>query len=257
VPDTAKRPRGRLPWHWHVARWREADPGRRGLVWLGLLTVVLGVPLERLGADIAWSTQIRIGLNVGVLLAAVGVGRDAALPDDVERWLVHQGYSPADWVLARWSANLVPLTAVCVAWSLVVALVTMAIGQGPDWGSIGGLAVQLAVSAALLTLVMLVAGAGGVRQTSETLLLVLILTLLLPLARERLPAVLFQGLGLILPPLGAIATLRDGIVHGEWTDAARAALRIATWAFVALAAALALAHRRVPERPSRAAEAGG
>lgn len=249
--STPRRHGGHVPLRWHVARWRESEPGRRGIIWLGVLTLVLCVPLERLGADLAWTVQLRVFLNLGVVLAAIVIGRDSALPDDVERWLVNLGYSPADWVLARWAANLLPLVAVAVLWSLAVAGVSAALGQDLNWRGIGGLAVQLSVTALLLTLVLLAAGAAGLRQTSEVLLLVLIATILLPLAEPRLPTAVAAGLRLVLPPIGAVASLREGIVNAEWRDAARALLRLATWAAVALAAALALAHRRVPERPSR------
>jgi hypothetical protein len=154
-------------------------------------------------------------------------------------------------VLARWSANLLPLLALCIVWALAVAAVTVALGQDPSWRGIVGLIAQLFVTAAVLTLVMLVAGAAGVRQTSELLLMILIVTVLLPFAGDRLPAVLLRGLQLALPPINAIARFRDGLVDAAWRDASLALLKVATWSAVALAAALALAHRRVPERPSR------
>lgn len=251
MPDASPRRGGSVPLQWHLARWREAEPGRRGIIWMGVLTLLMCIPFERFGADLAWSSQVRTFLNVGIVLASVVIGREAALPDEVERWLVNQGYSPADWVLARWSANLLPLIAVSIVWALAVAAVTLALGQEPSWRGIVGLTAQLAVTAAVLTLVMLVAGAAGVRQTSELLLMILIVTVLLPLADGRLPAVLLRGLQLVLPPINAIAAFRDGLVGAEWREASLALLRLATWSAVALAAALALAHRRVPERPTR------
>lgn len=240
-----------MPLQWHLARWRDAEPGRRGIIWMGVLTLLICIPFERFGVDLAWSAQVTTFLNVGIVLASVIIGREAALPDDVERWLVNQGYSPADWVLARWSANLLPLLALCIVWALAVAAVTLAFGQEPSWRGIVGLIAQLAVAAAVLTLVMLVAGAAGVRQTSEALLVILIVTILLPLADGRLPAVLVRGLQLVLPPISAIVRFRDGLVDAAWRDASLALLHLATWSAVALTAALALAHRRVPERPSR------
>lgn len=256
MPDASPRRGGSVPLQWHLARWREAEPGRRGILWMGVLTLLICIPFERFGADLAWSSQASIFLNVSVVLASVVIGREAALPDDVELWLVNQGYSPADWVLSRWIANLLPLVALSIVWALAVAAVTLASGQEPSWRGLIGLVAQLAAAAAVLTLVMLVVGAAGVRQTSEVLLIVLIITVLLPLADGRLPAVLVRGLQLVLPPINVIVRFRDGLVNAAWRDASLALLHLATWSAVALSAALALAHRRVPERPSRGIASG-
>lgn len=253
MPEATQRRGGRVPLRWHVARWRDAEPGRRGFLWMGVLTVLTCVPIERLGFDIPWTTQTSLFLNAGIVVAAVLVGREAALPDDVERWLVNQGHSPADWVLARWSANLLPIAALSLLWTLAVAVVTVAMGQHPAWGPVLGLLAQLVISAALLTLVLLVVGAAGVRQTSEILLLVLIATFLLPLAGDRIPEPVMRGLLTVLPPAGDVGRFREALVHAEWGDAGLAFLRLATWSAVVLGVALALSARRIPERGPRVA----
>lgn len=251
MPESTPRRGGRFPLRWHLARWRDAEPGRRGFLWMGALTVLIAVPIERFGLDLPWTTQTSLFLNVGIVVAAVIVGREAALPDDVERWLVNQGYSPADWVLARWTANLLPIAALSLLWTLVVTAVTVAMGHQPVWGAVIGLLAQLLISAALLTLVLLVIGAAGVRQTSEILLLVLIARFLLPLAGDRIPEALMRGLLTVLPPAGDLGQFREALVHAEWADAGLAFLRLATWSAVVLGIALALSARRIPERGPR------
>lgn len=245
--------RSAVPLHWHVARWRTQTPGPRGLAWIAVLTLLLLVPVERFGADIAWTTQARLIVNLGITLAAVMFGRDVGHADDAERWLVMQGHAPADWVLARWAANLLPLGVLAVAWALAVGVVTAALrGDGIAWTGVLALGTHLALTAAVLTLVLLLLGATGAQQTAEGLLLVLIVTFMLPLAAERLPAVAVDGLRLILPPLDAIASARDAAMTQAWRDVWHALLRLSTWAAVLLGLSLALANRRVPERPSRA-----
>lgn len=246
------KPRGTVPLHWHLARWRAEAPGRGGLLSLAALTLLVCVPLERLGADIAWSTQANVLVNLGVTLAAVMFGRDAGRADDAEPWLALQGSSGADWALARWTANMLPLLALAGTWALVIGVVSRAL-QGPSvpWNGTLGLAVHLALTAIVMTLLLLALGALGVRETAEALLLVLILTFSVPLLGERLPMIVRDALGTMLPPMTAIAAVRDAVVDGGWEDALRGLLRLATWCGILLAIALGAADRRVPARPSR------
>lgn len=244
--------RGTVPLQWHIARWRVEAPGRGGLLSLAALTLVVCVPLERFGADIAWSAQANVLVNLGVTLAAVMFGRDAGRTDDAEPWLALQGASSADWALARWAANLLPLLALAVTWALAISAVSRALqGPGVPWSGTLGLAVHLALSAVVLTLLLLALGALGVQQTTEALLLVLILTFSVPLLGERLPTIVHDALQLLLPPIAAVASVRDGVVDGDLGSALRALLRLATWCGILLAIALGAADRRIPARPSR------
>ncbi|WKW11855.1 hypothetical protein Strain138_001123 [Pseudogemmatithrix spongiicola] len=246
------KPRGTVPLQWHVARWRIEAPGRGGLLALAALTLFLCVPLERLGADMAWSTQANVLVNLGVTLAAVMFGRDAGRSDDAEPWLALQGGSGADWALARWAANTLPLFALAGTWAFVISVVSRILqGPGVPWHGTLGLAAHLALTAIVLTLLLLAFGALGIQQTAEAMLLVLILTFSVPLLGERLPTIVRGALGLILPPMTAIAAVRDGVVDGDWGDALRALLRLVTWCGILLTIALGAADRRVPARPSR------
>jgi hypothetical protein len=212
------------------------------------------VPVERLGADLAWQTQAQVLVNLGVTLAAIAFGREVGRPDAAERWLVLRGFTPGDWALARWSANLLPLTALAVLWAAAIGLVSAALlGNGFAWTNILGLAVHLTLTATVFTLVLLALGASGTSQTSEGLLVVLILTFALPLGAERLPAVLVDALKLVLPPLDAIAAARDAVLQQRWTALAQSVLRLGTWCTAILGLAVIGVNRRVPERPPRAA----
>lgn len=242
--------RNAVPLSWHLARWRAEAPGTRGLMWLGVITAMLLVPVERLGADLAWSTQAQVLINLGITLAAITFGRSTGLADDAERWLVLRGFTPADWALARWGANMLPLTAIAGLWALAIGIVSAALqGNGLSWISMLGMFVHLAATAAVFTLVLLLLGASGATQTAEGLLMVLVVTLVLPIAAERIPAVVADGLRLLLPPLDAIASVRDGALHQRWPDLLRAALRLGTWCAAVMALAVVAANRRVPERP--------
>ncbi|MBA3853277.1 MAG: hypothetical protein C0503_02620 [Gemmatimonas sp.] len=248
----------RVPLHWHLARWRREAPGPRGLLWIAAVTLLLMLPVERFGADLSWATQARILVNLGVALAAIAIGRDAGRPDDAERWLLLQGQSPADWALARWVANLLPLALLAVLWAAIVFTVTALTQEQPmPWSGVLGLALHLALTAMLLTLILLTLGCLGARQTAEGMMLLLILTFLLPLVADRLPAVVADGARLVLPPLDAIATFRDAATDGAWRELLNAALRLATWSGVLLALALTAANRRVPARPSRVSVTSG
>lgn len=245
--------RDAVPLHWHLARWRAEAPGARGLVWLGLITALLLVPVERLGAALAWSTQAQVLINLGVTLAAIAFGRATGLPDEAERWLVLRGFTPADWSLARWTANLLPLTALAALWALVIGVVSAALhGSGVAWSGVLGVFVHLTLTAAVLTLVLMALGASGTAHTAEGLLLVLIITLVMPVAGERLPTVLADGLRLALPPLDAIAAVRDAALHQRWTPLLHATLRLGTWSATLVAVSALAANRRVPERTPRA-----
>ena len=187
---------------------------------------------------------------LGVTLAAIAFGRAAGLADDAERWLVLRGFTPADWALARWAANMLPLTAIAAAWALAIGIVSAALqGNGLSWSSILGMFVHLTLTAAVFTLVLMLLGASGAAQTAEGLLVVLIVTLVLPIAAERLPTVIADGLRVLLPPLDAIAAVRDGVLHQRWPDLLRATLRLGTWSVGVLALTVVAANRRVPERP--------
>lgn len=248
----------RVPLHWHLARWRIEAPGRHGFAWIGVVTALLMLPVEQFGADLAWPTQARILVNLGVALAAIAVGRDAGRPDDAERWLVLQGHSPADWALTRWLTNLLPLSLLALLWAAIVFAVTaFTQEQAMPWSGVIGLALHLALTATLLTLLLLALGCFGARQTAEGMMLLLILTFAMPLVADRLPAVVADGAGLLLPPLDAVARLRDAATEGAWRELLNATLRLATWGGVLLALALTAANRRVPERPSRASMTAG
>lgn len=241
-----------VPLHWHVARWRADAPGTRGLTWLGVISVLLLVPAERLGADLSWNTQAQVLINLGVTVAAIAFGRATGLADDAERWLVLRGFTPADWALARWAANMLPLTAIAAAWALAIGIVSAVLqGTGVTWLSVLGMFVHVTLTAAVFTLVLMLLGASGARQTAEGLLAVLIVTLVLPIAAERMPEVVAAGLRVLLPPLDAIAEVRDGALHQRWPDLLQATLRLGTWCAVVLALTVAAANRRVPERPRR------
>jgi hypothetical protein len=242
-----------VPLHWHSARWRVQAPGPHGLLSLGVLTLLLVVPAERFGAAFAWTSQAHLIVNLGVALAAVMFGRDAGLADEAERWLVMQGQAPADWALARWAANLLPLATLAAIWALAVGIVTAALrGDSIAWVGVVALSAHLTATAVVLTLVLLLLGASGARQTAEGMLLILVVTLALPLVGERLPTVVMNGLRVLLPPLEAIAGARDAAVAYEWRRLWQALLHLMTWGTVVLGTALVLTNRRVPERPARA-----
>jgi hypothetical protein len=238
---------GTVPFRWHLARWRHADPGGRGLVALAVLTALMFVPVERLGVDLSWESQLRLLVLAGALAAAAAFGRHAAHADDVEPWLVQLGHSPADWALARWGTNLAALTALALLWSACVAIIAGAFGSGVAWMGVLGLFVHLALCGLVYSTLFLLLGAAGVTQTVELGLLLLLGTLVLPLAGDALPPPLTKGLTLLLPPLGPIAELRTAVVDLRWRDAATAGLHLATWCGLAVAASVALLRRRVPQ----------
>lgn len=244
-----------VPLYWHAARWREQAPGTRGLVWLAMITASLCVPVERFGAGLTWTTQAQLLVNLGIALAAIAFGREVGHADDAERWLVLRGFTPADWALARWSANLVPLSAIGVLWALTIGVVSAVLkGTGLAWSGVIGLGVHLVLTAATFTLVLMALGASGAKQTAEGLLVVLILTFALPLAAERLPPVMVDGLRILLPPLDAIAGVRSAATHQRWPALLQSGLRLGAWGGAVLGLALLGVNRRVPERPPRPAE---
>ena len=235
-----------VPFTWHAARWRHVEPGPRGLILLGLLSLALLIPLERVGVGIAWTSQVRSLVTLGIFAASALFGRASALSDDAEHWLIHLGKSPAAWALERWGANLLALAGLSLLWTAEVLAVSTLAGTPIAWSGLLGLCVQLIGSGIVVTIVLLCAGALGVQQTTEVAVLLLLATVTIPLAVDRVPEIVLQPARAILPPLLTVGTLRAALVDGHWRTAATAALQIASWCTVAMALAVHRLTRRLP-----------
>ncbi len=243
---TSARRLGAVPLSWHGARWWRHAPGPRGLALLGALTVAMAVPLERLGVNIPWQSQAQAIVTLAAFAAAAMFGRDLAASDDIEPWLVMLGHSPADWALARYGATLLPLIALTVLWSLVVAVGSASLGHGISWTGVAGLAVHLALTVVVITSALLVLGAAGVRQTAEVGILLMLASVLQPLLADSLPALVEWAVRAVLPPLPSVAEARAAVFDRRWHDGATALLHVGTWCALAHGIAVGLLARRLP-----------
>ncbi len=239
-------PSARIPFAWHLARWRYGAPGTRGITILAALGLALVLPTHRLGLGDSWSDAHRTILMFGTLVAAFLIARDAAVSDELEFWLQHKGLSPADWAFAKWRANLLPLVATITIFTALLLAAAPLYGLEPSLGSSVMLIAMLGASMVVLSVLMFGLGASGSPNAPELAMLVVVLTLFAPVLSGSVPALLQSLLRFGLPPLFVVAELRDAVDARAWTVAARLALHVGGWCTAVMLGSVALLERRAP-----------
>lgn len=239
--------RVRLPFAWHLARWRFTSPGPRGLVILALFGLALVLPSHRLGLGETWSEAHRSVLLLGTLAATFLIARDAAASDELEFWLQHKGISPADWAFARWRANLLPLFGTVALFTGLLFAAAPLYGLQPSLASSVALLGTLGVTAAVLSVLLFGLGATGSPHAPELAMLLVVVTLFAPLLRAAWPAPMALLLTYALPPLVVVAELRDALDARAWRTAARLALHVAAWSTAVMLLGVQLLQRRGPK----------
>lgn len=240
MPETPSR----IPFAWHLARWRHGAPGTRGLSILAAFGVALVLPSHRFGLGDSWSDAHRPILMFGTLVAAFLIARDAAVADELEFWLQHKGISPADWALAKWRANLIPLIGTVTVFTTVLMAAAPFYGLEPSLSSSLMLIATLAGSIVVLSVLMFGLGATSSPNAPELTMLVVVLTLFAPLLSRNAPPALQTLVRFGLPPLFVVAELRDAVDVRSWNVAARLALHVGGWCTLVMLIGAALLERR-------------
>jgi hypothetical protein len=247
------RPEARraIPGRWHLARWSRAVPGRSGLVALAVAPGLFFAPYEWTGLFRAWQDVGSAVLVVGIVLASLGIARDLGTPDPTAIWLHQRGLSLADWAVARWVADIGLMLLVALWWTAWYALA--AHGHGLPLSPRGAAAIAgwLIGTFIVISALMLVLGAIGRGRPLDAALLILILTALLPALEAFAPGPLVRSLGIIAPPLHALAELRGVVLLGNGVrHAILPLLHTVTWLLATVAIAVVLLRRRRPTAPS-------
>lgn len=240
------KPTPRISASWHLARWRHGSPGTRGLIILAIVGIALTLPSHRIGLGDSWADAHRIILTLGTLVAAFLIARDAAVSDELEFWLQYKGVSPADWALAKWWANLLPLVGTVTVFTALLFCAAPLYGMQPPVLSSLALIATLAGSLVVLSVMMFGLGATGSPNAPELGMLLVIVTVLSPAFAATLPAVLQAVLRFGLPPMLVVAELRDALTAGAWTAAGRLALHISGWCTLVMLGGVVILERRRP-----------
>lgn len=240
-----------IPNRWHVARWTRAVPGRAGLIALAAVPVLFFAPYEWTGLFRTWADVGSAVLVVGIVLASLGVARELSTPDPTAFWLHQRGLSLADWAVARWVADIGLMLLVALWWTAWYALA--AHGHGLPLSPLGAAAIAgwLTGMFIVISALLLVLGAIGRGRPVDAALLILIVTALLPALEAFAAGPLVRGLGIVAPPLHALAELRGAVLLGTGgRHAVLPLLHTVTWLLAAVAIAVVLLGRRRPAAPA-------
>jgi hypothetical protein len=236
--------RTRIPFAWHLARWRHGAPGTRGLAILAAFGVALALPLHRLGLGDSWSDAHRPILMFGTLVAAFLIARDAAVADELEFWLQHKGVSPADWAFAKWRANLIPLVGIVTVFTTILVAAAPFHGIEPLLSSSLMSIATLGATIIVVSVLMFGLGATGSPNAPEIATLIVVVTLFSPVLSLSASAAIQALLRFGLPPILVVAELRDAIDGRAWNTAARLALHVGGWCTLVMLLGVKLLERR-------------